>query len=137
MRWRWSTLCVVGGSLLVAGFGFLPWGASGRRDRHSYALVGLFDRLDVVGGPGASLARAWYLAPLLAASVWLATAAGRASAAKVLAGVLAAGGVALALLVRASPLVPRPGPYATIGAAAVVGMGLLLGRLERGRTRSD
>jgi len=134
---RLSTLFVVVGSLLVAGAGFLPWGASGRAERTSYALVGVFDRLGILEGAAADLARAWYLAPLAAAGVWTAAAVGRTALARVVAAVLAGGGVALAVTVRRSPLLPRPGPYVTIGAAIVVGAGLVLALIEGGRSNDD
>jgi hypothetical protein len=124
---------VVVGALLVAGGGFLPWGASGRAERHSYALVGVVDRLDVLDGAAAFAARSWYLAPLVAAGVWTAAALGRRTLAHGLAAALAVGGTMLALAVRASPLLDRPGPYATIAGAGVVGVGLLLALAERGR----
>jgi hypothetical protein len=126
---------VVVGALAVAGAGFLPWGASGREERSSYALVGVVDRLDVLDGPAAVLARAWYLAPAAAAVVWLAAAAQRRALALAVAAVLAAAGVALALAVRASPLTARPGTCATIAGAAVVGAGLVLAAVERRRNR--
>ena len=118
----------------MAAAGFLPWGASGRRERSSYALVAVVDRLDILSGPWAALTRAWYLAPVVAASVWLAAAAGRSGLARALAGVLAAGGAALAVAVRRSPLVDRAGTYVTILAAAVVALGLVLTLVERRRT---
>lgn len=126
---------MVVGSLLVAAAGFLPWGASGRRDRSSYALVGVADRLGVLDGAAATAARAWYLAPAVAAAVWLAAALGRPAIARLLAAGLAAGGVALAIAVRRSPVLGRPGPYATIAAAAVVGVGLVLALWEREERR--
>jgi len=134
---RWSTLLVVTGSLFVAGAGFLPWGASGRAERTSYALVGVFDRLGVLEGTAADLARAWYLAPVAAAGVWTAAAAGRLALARVVAAVLACGGVALAVTVLRSPLLSRPGPYVTIGAAIVVAAGLALALMEGGRSSDD
>ena len=121
----------------MAGTGFLPWGASGRRERSSYALVAVVDRLDILDGPWAALTRAWYLAPVVAASVWLAAAAGRPGVARALAAVLAAGGAVLAVAVRRSPLVDRAGTYATILAAAVVALGLVLTLVERGRTTTE
>lgn len=133
MRRTYSTPCVVVGSLLVAGFGFLPWGASGRAERSSYALVSVADRLEVLDGWGAVLVKAWYLAPALAAVVWLATALGRTAVARAVAATLALGGVALAIVVRRSPVLDRPGPCATIVAACVVGLGLLAPLAERGR----
>lgn len=115
----------------MAGSGFLPWGASGRAERTSFALVGVADRIGVLDGAGAVLARAWYLAPAVAAGVWLAAALGRPAVARALAAVLAAGGVALAVVVRRSPVLDRPGPCVTIAAAAVVGVGLVLALGER------
>jgi hypothetical protein len=123
----------VAGSLAVAAAGFLPWGASGRRERSSYELVGVVDRLDVLDGAAAAATKAWYLAPVLAAVVWLAAATGRPAVARVAAAVLAAGGAALAVAVRRSPLLDRAGTYATIAAAGVVGLGLVLAFVERGR----
>lgn len=118
----------------MAAAGFLPWGASGRAERSSYALVGIADRLGVLDGAVAGLARAWYLAPVVAAGVWTAAASGRHVLARSLAGMLAAGGVVLAVAVRRSPLLSRPGPCVTIAAAAVVGVGLLLALGGSGRT---
>ena len=117
----------------MAATGFLPWGASGRVDRSSYAIVALVDRLDILDGAAAALARAWYLAPVAAAGVWTAAALGRRGLARALAAVLAVGGAALAVAGRRSPLVDRPGTYATIAAAGVVGPGLVLAVVERGR----
>ena len=119
------------GSLAVAGFGFLPWGASGRRERSSYELVGVVDRLGVLDGAAAAAVTAWYLAPVLAVVVWLAAATGRHAAARGVAAVLAAGGAVLAVAVRRSPLLDRPGTCATIAAAGVVGLGLVLALVER------
>ena len=118
----------------MAGAGFLPWGASGRRERSSYALVAVVGRLDILGDPWAALTKAWYLAPLAAAAVWLAAALGRPAVARALAAVLAVGATALAVAVRRSPLVDRVGTCATILAAGVVGLGLVLAVVERGRT---
>ena len=117
----------------MAGTGFLPWAASGRAERSSYAILALVDRLDILDGAPAALARLWYLAPVVAAGVWTAAALGHRALARALAAVLAAGGVALAVAVRRSPLVDRPGTYATIAAAGVVGVGLVLAVVERGR----
>jgi hypothetical protein len=78
--------------------------------------------------------KAWYLAPFLAAAVWLAAAVGRPAVARAVAAVLAVGGTALAVAVRRSPLVDRVGTCATILAAAVVGLGLALASVERRRT---
>ena len=131
MRPRLSIPTVVAGSLAVAASGFLPWGASGRRERSSYELVGVVDRLDVLDGTAAAAVTAWYLAPVLAAVVWLTAATGRHGVARAVAAVLAAGGAALAVAVRRSPLLDRPGTYATIAAAGVVGLGLVLAFVER------
>ena len=131
MRRRLSIPTVVTGSLAVAGAGFLPWAASGRRQRSSYELVGVVDRLDVLDGVAATATTAWYLAPVLAAVVWLAAATGRHGIARGVAAVLAAGGTALAVAVRRSPLLERVGTYATIAAAGVVGLGLVLAFVER------
>ena len=78
LRTSFSTPLVVVGSLLVAGTGFLPWGASGRAERSSYAIVTIVDRLDILDGVAAALAPAWFLAPVAAAVVWTAAALGRA-----------------------------------------------------------
>lgn len=123
------------GTLFVAAAGFLPWGASGRRSRTSYELVAVLDRLEVLDGAGAAAAKAWYLAPLLAGATLLAAAARRPALARSLAGVVAAGGATLAVLTRRSPLLDRPGTSVTLLAAGVVGVGLVLALVERGRAR--
>lgn len=133
MRRLSSTLLVVVGALIVVVGGFLPWGASGRAERNSYALVGVADRLEVVDGVAAGVARLWYLSPLVAAAVWLAASLGRHRTAALLAGVLGAGGLALAVAVRASPVLDRPGVYVTICGVGVIAVGLVLAVAERGR----
>lgn len=129
----WSVVLAVGGSIGVAAAGFLPWGASGRAERSSYALVGVVDRLGVLRGADAVLIRVWYLAPVAAAAAWLAAALGRRRLAAGIAAGLALTGVAFAEAVRRSPLLGRPGPYATMGAAAVALAGVALTLIERGR----
>lgn len=124
---------MVVGSLLVAGCGFLPWGASGRRERSSYALLAVVDRLDILDGPAAPLARLWYLAPVAAAVVWLAVALGRPAVARVVAAVLAGGGTVLAVVVRRSVLVDRVGTCATIVASGLVVLGLVLAAVDQRR----
>jgi len=131
---RWSVLLAVTGSVGVAAAGFLPWGASGRAERSSYALVGVVDRLEVLDGAEATLIRIWYLAPIAAATVWLAAALGRRGVAAGVAAPLALTGVVFAEAVRRSPLLGRPGPYATMAAAAVALAGVALTLIERGRS---
>lgn len=118
----------------MAAAGFLPWGRSGRRDRSSYELVAVADRLDVVSGTAATAARLWYAAPAAAAVVWLAAVTGRRGVALAVGGVLAAAGIALAVAVRRSPLVARPGVPVTLVSAGVVGIGVVLALVE-GRRR--
>lgn len=132
-RWRWSTGLVVAGSVGIAAAGFLPWGASGRAERSSYALVAVVDRLEVLEGAQANLLRAWYLAPVAAGLVWLAAALGRHGIAHGVGGGLALVAIAFAEAVRRSPLLERSGPYATMAAAVVVMTGAALALVERRR----
>ena len=126
---------VVLGTLFVAFAGFLPWGASGRRERNSYELIAVLDRLEVLDGAAADAAKAWYLAPLLAGATLLAAAAGLRGVASALAAVVAAGGAVLAVLTRRSPVLDRFGTSVTLVAAGVVGVGLVLALVQRGRAR--
>lgn len=125
---------MVVGTLCVAAAGFLPWGASGRRERSSYELIGVLDRLEVLDGAAAAGARAWYLAPLVAGATLLAAGLGRVALTRVLAAAVAAGGAALALATKRSPLLDRAGTSVTLVAAGVVGVGLVLALVQRGRT---
>jgi hypothetical protein len=114
----------LGAGLVVAGSA-LPWGGSGRVDRSGFELAGLADRLDLVSGVAAGLARAWVLAPLVLAAVVVATAARRPAVAAGLATALAAAGTALATTVLGSPLAPRPGLAVTLLGAVVVVAGAI------------
>jgi len=126
---------VVLGTLFVTFAGFLPWGASGRRERTSFELIAVLDRLEVLDGAGAAAAKAWYLAPFLAGATLVAAALGRRALAHVLAAVVAGGGATLAVLTRRSALLDRFGTSVTLIAAGVVGVGLVLALVQRGRTR--
>jgi hypothetical protein len=128
-----GTVLVVAGTIGLVIAAFLPWGGSGRVDRSSFAIVSAAERLDLLDGPAQSLSRGWYLVPLLGAAVWLAAATGRTRLARVLGTIVAVAGVLLSIAVHRSPLLPRVGPSATIGAAVVVGLGLVLGLAPRRR----
>ena len=119
---------------VVVAAAFLPWAASGRAERSSFALFRVADHLDLLPeGWLATLARLWPLVPFAAACAAAAVALGRPRVAGVLALALGAAVVAAAVLVVRSPLPPRVGTWlamvagvgaALAGAVAVVGPGL-------------
>jgi hypothetical protein len=128
---------VVVGALSVVVSAFLPWVRSGRVDRSSFALVAVVDRLGVLDGSAATAARGWYAVPALGGVVLLAAATRRDRLAVAVGTLVALAGVGFAVAVHRSPLTPRPGASVTIGGAAVVGAGLVIGLVAgRGGART-
>jgi hypothetical protein len=120
---------------------FLPWAASGRRDRSSFALFRVADHLGVLPeGAEATAARAWPLLPLLAAVALALAALRRVRLAGALTTALGAASVVAAVAVLRCPLPPLVGAWLGLvaGALAIVG-GLaavaLGGRRDRERDR--
>jgi hypothetical protein len=137
MRRAGSGVAAIGLVALVAG-SFLPWVRTGRRQRASFDLVGVADRLGVVpSGVATVVARGWILVPLLVAGGLAAIALG---ATRVAAGVAAVTGLAtlfLAWTVFRSPLPAARGVVvSTVGGMMAVVGGVLLGWSARaGRRR--
>lgn len=141
----------VGGALTIAGT-LRPWVASGRRNRNSYDIVQLVDRLGFApDGPVEVALRTWPLVPLLVVAatiaVWwrrhvLATVSGLAAG-------LYAGGVGVAVSTGPRDGIVRvvDGPRTTAAGAAIVLAGVVIiavaatwrsvrdGQAERARTR--
>lgn len=115
------------GALGVLGTSFMPWARSGSSSRTSYELVAAARRLDVVSGTGATLARGWYLVPLVVAGAWLAAALGRPLVAAVSSAVVGVATLALVVAVKASPLPADTGSNLALaaGVLALLGAGRL------------
>ena len=116
-RARWFTVAAAVGVFCCA---LLPWGTSGRVSRTSFALLRSAERLDLVHGFWLRvLLVGWYLMPLAVGVAWLFALARRPLAVALLGAVVGVMGIALALIVRASPLHPEIGTSATIVAGAL------------------
>jgi hypothetical protein len=127
---RERSLDVTVPALIVLLGSALPWGGSGREDRSSFELVQVADRLDVLEGAAAVVARAWLLLPFAVAVIAIAGVTGRRRLAAVLGTVVAVLAVGLALAVLRSPLLARVGvPVTMVGAAllALAGVGAIAG----------
>ena len=124
MHRGWARWFAVAAAVAVFGCALLPWGASGRVSRSSFALLRSAERLDLVHGTWQRvLLVGWYLMPLAVGVLWLLALARRPFAVAIVAAAVGATGIALALIVRASPLHPEIGTSATIvtGALAMLG----------------
>lgn len=111
------------GVIGVLGASFLPWARSGSATRTSYELVAAARRLEVVSGVGATLARGWYLLPLVVACTWLAATLRRPLVAAVSSAVVGTATLALVAAVKASPLPADTGTTLSLiaGIVALVG----------------
>lgn len=105
---RAAIVSTTGGLVLLVIGSFMPWARSGTRQRSSYELVRVADRLDLLpGGWQAGAARAWFAVPLVAvlaatAPLWRPPLVRRAgSIAAVLVSVFA---LVLVVIVHRSPL---------------------------------
>ncbi|MCU1346893.1 MAG: hypothetical protein JWL70_3159 [Acidimicrobiia bacterium] len=104
------------GVVMVLLASFQPWGASGSRQRSSYALVAVADRLGFIS-PGlfTALARSWFAVPLgVVAAVWLVL-TGRILLSAAVSAVVGCGSLAMARTVDRSPLLALNG--ASLGRA--------------------
>lgn len=132
----WSDLVTAVVTAATTAITFLPWGRSGQRLRTSYELVDIAGPAGVVSASYETMARAWYLVPIVAALVfccgfWAARRAAGALLASVGASVSA-----YAYLVDRSPLVAtdacRVAMFLGTG-AAIWGVGLLVRPRRTGR----
>ncbi len=123
---RWTVVGGVAILVLVAGT-FLPWIRSGRATRNSYELAGVGVRRLDAGAAVDAVLQAWpFLGPLWAVVIVLAILGHRRSAAvatavlAVLAGLVAVGGVALAVRVDSTAISGvLVGPAVTLVGAVV------------------
>ena len=111
----------VAAAVACAASGWLPWAASGRRHRSSYALARVARELGLHAGVS-RLSPAWLFAPVLASGVVLAFALGYRRLAASGALVVGATGLVVAIAVRTSRLRPLPGTNVGL-AAAVIAVG--------------
>lgn len=123
-----GVVLAVGGAVGVVVGSFLPYARSGSATRTSYEVVGVAERLDVVTGPAATLARGWYLVPLLAAGAWLAAALGNRALLVASCAILSTAALALGVLLNRSPLRADVGLYlaSLAGALSLLGAACLL-----------
>jgi hypothetical protein len=126
-----STAVALVGAVGVLGASFLPWVRSGGAHRTSYELVRAAERLDVVSGRAALVARAWYLLPLVVAAACLAASLGRLRVSLALSAVAGAAATLLAALVGRSPLTTEVGWTTTLPAAALVLVGVSCSLINR------
>jgi hypothetical protein len=116
--WPMWTACA--GSGVVAVAGFLPWARSGSRQRSSFDLARLADRLDLVDGRWTSILLAlWAMIPLLAALTLLAAVFERPRPVLASAGLASALGVTGVALAARTPLPLSAGVWVALGGAAV------------------
>jgi len=93
------------GLVLVLLASFRPWGASGSRERSSYALVAVADRLGfITPGLFTVLARSWFAVPLAVAVAVGLVLSNRILAAVAVASIVGCGAMAMAQTVERSPL---------------------------------
>jgi hypothetical protein len=123
---------LVGLGLLVVG-AFLPWVRSGGSARSSFAMVRSADRLGIVDdGLGLVVLRAWYLVPLVAASVVVLLTLHRPRTAAVVGFVLAGITASISILVVLAAPGTGSGPFVCLaGAVAIVGASIGLLRARR------
>lgn len=144
---RSAAVVTLGGVLMMVGT-FLPWLRSGTRDRASYTIFDLVERLGFApGGVVAWSLRLWPLVPLLLVAVvttaW-AVATGHARWAAALAlstlTVVWVGGTAVAVLAAPDIALFRVGvgPTVTLAGAVVIGSGVAgLRRRESGSSAAS
>ncbi len=125
-------LVATAGSVGLGVAAFLPWGRSGTARRNSFELVQAAERLDLLDGALAGVgALAWFLVPAAVAGVWLAAVLRRPVMAGTLASSVAALGLALAVVVRSSPVRTEPGLVWGVAAAATALAGVAWMVIER------
>ncbi|HUF33115.1 MAG TPA: hypothetical protein VMN58_07905 [Acidimicrobiales bacterium] len=123
-----GVVLAAGGAVGVVVGSFLPYARSGAATRTSYELVGVAERLELVTGPAATLARGWYLVPLVAAAAWLAAALGKRVILVTSCVILGTAALALGVLLNRSPLGADVGVYlaSLAGALSLLGVACLL-----------
>lgn len=137
---------VVSGGAAVALVGtFMPWLRSGARNRSSYSIFGLVERLGFAPeGPVAWSLRWWPVVPMLLVltviAAWTASVTGRAPSMPITLGAVVAlwvGGTSVALLLApdAGLFAIGLGPFVTVVGVAAIAVGLVL--LSRDRSASS
>jgi hypothetical protein len=123
----------VGGAVGVVVGSFLPFARSGSATRTSYEVVRAAERLEVVTGSLATLAKGWYLAPLLAATAWLAAALGRRVTVIASCVILSIAALALGASLTSSPLRADVGVHiaSLSGAVSLLGAAILVWDMRR------
>jgi hypothetical protein len=111
---------VVGGAVVVAVAGFLPWLRSGQVVRDSFQVVRVADHLDLADGVGQQVAIGlWYVLPALCALTVLAAVIHRLTAMAVLGVLVGVVAVAAAGLTIRAPFPSEAGPWVALLAGAV------------------
>lgn len=113
-RGDWLLACLIAAN---AGATFLPWAASGRAQRSSYALAADVSQLGILRGITAHAAALWPLVALLAGASVFALGVGLGRLGGALATGLGVVTAAAAWAVVASPLRPLNGAWCALAAA--------------------
>ncbi|MGD9703099.1 MAG: hypothetical protein AB7Q42_15625 [Acidimicrobiia bacterium] len=110
----------IGAAAVLLGT-FLPWWRSGTRDRTSYQLLGLIDRLEFApDGPAATAVRWWPTVPILLVVAVLAVWWQRWLVASLVASIGAVYALTFAIVIRAAPGRALVGTVVTIVGAVVL-----------------